>query len=73
VASDSYHVFDLLAHVDLRDNLQLDIGVFNLLDETYLRWADTAGIAEVNSGAPNNPERFTRPGRNVGVTLRANW
>jgi hemoglobin/transferrin/lactoferrin receptor protein len=67
-ASDSFHVVDLLAHVDLRNNLQLDIGVFNLLDETYLRWADTAGIAELD-----NPERFTRPGRNVGVTLRADW
>jgi hemoglobin/transferrin/lactoferrin receptor protein len=68
LASDSYHVLDLLAHVDLLDNLQLDVGVFNLLDETYLRWADTAGIAELD-----NPARFTRPGRNVGVTLRADW
>ena len=67
-ASDSFHVVDLLAHVDLLDNLHLDVGVFNLLDENYLRWADTAGIAELD-----NPERFTRPGRNVGVTLRADW
>jgi hemoglobin/transferrin/lactoferrin receptor protein len=69
LASDSYHVVDLLAHVDLLDNLHLDVGVFNLLDETYLRWADTAGIAEEG----DNPDRFTRPGRNVGVTLRADW
>jgi len=69
LASDSYYVLDLLAHVDLLENLHLDVGVFNLLDETYLRWADTAGIAEEG----DNPDRFTRPGRNVGVTLRADW
>ena len=68
IASDSFHLLDLLAHVDLTETLQLDLGVFNLLDETYLRWADTAGIAE-----GDNPRRFTRPGRNVGVTLRATF
>jgi hemoglobin/transferrin/lactoferrin receptor protein len=68
VAADGFHLLDLLAHVDVTERLQLDLGIFNLLDERYLRWADTAGIAELD-----NPERFTRPGRNLGVTLRATW
>jgi len=65
IASDSYHLLDLLAHVRVTDRVRLDVGVFNLTDEHYIRWADTAGIGE------QAPDRFTRPGRNFSATLRA--
>ena len=65
IATQSYHLLDLLVHWDISDRFTLDAGVFNLADETYLRWADTAGI-----GA-DTPQRFTPPGRNVSITLRA--
>ena len=63
--SDSYNLIDLLVHYDLNDTWAVDAGVFNLFDETYIRWADTAGIG------PDAPGRFTQPGRNFSVTLRA--
>ncbi|TCO78464.1 TonB-dependent hemoglobin/transferrin/lactoferrin family receptor [Chromatocurvus halotolerans] len=66
-ATDSFHLLDLLVHADLSDRISIDLGVFNLLDERYIRWADTAGIGE------DNPMRFSRPGRNVSINLRAVW
>ncbi|MEO0437531.1 MAG: TonB-dependent hemoglobin/transferrin/lactoferrin family receptor [Pseudomonadota bacterium] len=64
-ASDSYNIIDLLVHYEFSDRLQLDAGVFNLFDEEYIRWADTLSIGG------DAPERFTRPGRNFSITLRA--
>jgi len=66
-ATDSFHLLDFLVHAELSDRISIDLGVFNLMDETYIRWADTAGIGE------DNPMRFSRPGRNVSVNLRAVW
>jgi hemoglobin/transferrin/lactoferrin receptor protein len=66
-ASDSFHLLDLLVHAELSERLTLDVGVFNLTDETYIRWADTVGIGL------DNPLRFSRPGRNFSVNLRAVW
>lgn len=63
--TDSYNLVDLLLHYDLTDRWRLDAGVFNLLDEGYLRWADTVGIGQ------DAPGRFTQPGRNFSVTIRA--
>ena len=63
--TDSYNLLDLLVHYDLNDTWSVDAGVFNLFDEEYIRWADTAGIGL------DAPDRFTRPGRNFSVTLRA--
>ena len=63
--TDSYNLFDLLVHYDLSDTWSLDAGVFNLFDEKYIRWADTVSIGT------DAPDRFTRPGRNFSVTLRA--
>lgn len=65
IATESFHVIDLLAHVRVTQRVRLDVGVFNLLDERYIRWADTAGIGT------DAPDRFTRPGRNFSATLRA--
>lgn len=64
-ATDSFNVLDLLVHVEINDRWQLDAGVFNVFDEAYIRWADTAGIGE------DAVDRFTRPGRNFSLTLRA--
>jgi hemoglobin/transferrin/lactoferrin receptor protein len=66
-ASDSYHLLDWLVHAELSERITLDLGVFNLADETYIRWADTIGIGN------DNPLRFSRPGRNFSVNLRAVW
>lgn len=63
--SDSYNLIDLLVHYDFNETWAVDAGVFNLFDETYIRWADTASIGV------DAPGRFTQPGRNFSVTLRA--
>ena len=65
IATDSFNVLDLMVHYDISETLTLDAGLFNLFDETYIRWADTAGIGQ------DAPGRFTQPGRNFAVTLRA--
>lgn len=64
-AVDGYNVIDLLGHYELTEHIQLDVGIFNLFDEDYIRWADTAG-----AGA-DALDRFSRPGRNFSATLRA--
>jgi hemoglobin/transferrin/lactoferrin receptor protein len=63
--TDSFHVLDLMLHYQINPQWSLDAGVFNLTDETFIRWADTAGIGE------DAPLRFSQPGRNFGITLRA--
>ena len=64
-ATDGYNVIDLLGHYELTEQIQLDVGIFNLFDEDYIRWADTAGVGG------DAIDRFTRPGRNFSATLRA--
>lgn len=62
-----YGVLDLLAHVAIGDRVRVNAGLFNLLDKTYIRWADTAAM-----GA-DAPARFTQPGFNAGATVRIEW
>ena len=60
-----YGIVDLLGHFRPSERIQLHVGLFNLGNRTYLRWADTAGIGADAAG------RFTQPGFHAGVTLRA--
>jgi hemoglobin/transferrin/lactoferrin receptor protein len=69
--SSGYAVFDLLAWWRPRPWLAVSAGVFNLADRSYIEWAD-ARIA----GLPENSavrDRFTRPGRNVGLSVRLEY
>jgi hemoglobin/transferrin/lactoferrin receptor protein len=63
--TERYNLIDLLVHYDLNDTWTVDAGVFNLFDESYIRWADTVGIED------DAPGRFTQPGRNFSITVRA--
>lgn len=64
-ATDGYNVIGLLGHYELPEHIQLDVGIFNLFDEDYIRWADTAGVGG------DAIDRFSRPGRNFSAILRA--
>lgn len=64
MATGGYGIVDLLGHLRFTERIRLHLGLFNLTDRTYLRWADTAAI-----GA-DAPARFTQPGFHAGVTLR---
>jgi hemoglobin/transferrin/lactoferrin receptor protein len=62
-----YGIVDLLAHVNVSERIRLNVGLFNLTDKSYIRWADTAAIGS------DAPVRFTQPGFNAGATLRIEW
>jgi hemoglobin/transferrin/lactoferrin receptor protein len=62
-----YGIVDLLAHVNVSERIRLNVGLFNLTDKSYIRWADTAAIGS------HAAARFTQPGFNAGATLRVEW
>jgi len=64
--TDGYATADLLAYYDFGGGLRLDLGLFNLGDAEYIEWSDVRGRVV---GDPMIPY-YTRPGRNVSVTLR---
>jgi hemoglobin/transferrin/lactoferrin receptor protein len=66
-ATDGYAVLDLLGRWEATDRISLNAGIFNLLDQTYIVWADTAGI-----GA-DAQARFTQPGLNFGANFRVRY
>lgn len=68
-AAPGYGVADLLAHWDFAPGATLNAGVFNLADRKYWDWADVPGVAADSAVL----DRYTRPGRNVGVSLAVSW
>lgn len=62
-----YGIVDILAHARIGERTRINVGLFNITDKRYLRWADTAGIGV------DAPGRFTGPGFNVGATLRVDF
>jgi len=68
-APPGHGVLDLLAHWDFAPGATINLGVFNLADRKYWDWADVTGVAA------DSPvlDRYTRPGRNVGVSFAVAW
>jgi hemoglobin/transferrin/lactoferrin receptor protein len=65
-----YGVLDLLGHWAFAPGAELDMGVFNVADRKY--W----DAGDVPSGVPATStvlDRYTSPGRNVGVSVSFNW
>lgn len=60
-------VVDLNLQWRLDDRWRLSVGVFNLFDQTYWLWSDVRGV--ITPGA--TLDRYTQPGRNASVLLRA--
>ena len=75
-----YGIVDLLARWNIGSHTRLNIGLFNLTDKTYMRWADAAGVSSdplARLMRTNLPDaevdalaRFTQPGFNGGITVR---
>jgi hemoglobin/transferrin/lactoferrin receptor protein len=65
----SYTKIDLLADIALMPRLRFNAGLFNLTDERYWEWADVNGRLASTTGL----DRYTRPGRSVGATIRYEW
>ncbi|MCF7222559.1 TonB-dependent hemoglobin/transferrin/lactoferrin family receptor [Lysobacter sp. TLK-CK17T] len=69
-ATPGYGVLDLLAHWNFAPGTTVNAGVFNLADRRYWAGGDLPVGALASSGAL---DRYTAPGRNVGVSLSVNW
>lgn len=65
----AYTKVDLLADIEVTAQLRINAGVFNLTDEKYWEWADVNGRLAANTWL----DRYTRPGRSVGATIRYEW
>lgn len=72
-----YALVDLTAYYRYGSHLTLTAGLFNLLDKTYIEWEDArsrgsdphAGLG----GVVDIRDRYTRPGRNAGVSLKVEF
>lgn len=60
-----YAILDATADVRLFDRLILRAGLFNILDKTYIEYADVRGLASNSLIA----DAFTQPGRNLSVSV----
>lgn len=65
-----YGVFDLLAHWTFAPGAVFDFGVFNLGDRQYWDAGDVPAGTLATSAVL---DRYTSPGRNVGVSLAVSW
>ena len=66
--SDGYTNVDLTASYTPRTGLRIDLGVFNLFDETYWRWSS------VRNRSSNDPmiKLLSAPGRYASVSVHWN-
>ncbi len=71
-----YGVVDFNAYYNVNRHVSLNLGVFNLLDSRYIDWEDV-DTQESNPHRSLGPfanadirDRYSRPGRNLGVTLK---
>ena len=51
------------------DKLKLNAGIYNLTDKKYWNWSDVRGVASTS----NVLDAYTQPGRNVRVSLVADF
>lgn len=72
-----YGVIDFNAYYNAGKHVTFNVGVFNLLDKKYIDWEDIntrAGDPHTTlgnfAGAEYWADRYSRPGRNLGVTVK---
>jgi hemoglobin/transferrin/lactoferrin receptor protein len=61
-----YTVFDLTGWYQPTKSTQLSVGLYNLFDKKYTRWADVRDLA---SSAASTVDAYTQPGRNFTINL----
>lgn len=66
---DGHVLFDLLADADLGEHLRVELGVFNLSDETVWERRNVVGLPATSTIL----ERFSQPGRHARLTLTARF
>jgi hemoglobin/transferrin/lactoferrin receptor protein len=60
-----YTTVDLRGYYNFNSNTTLNVGIFNLLNEKYVEWADVRGV----SGSDRFLDLYTQPGINVAASL----
>lgn len=65
-APEGYEVLDLTGFYSLTRRLRLEVGLFNLTDETYWTWSDARGLSAESPVL----DRYTSPGFNAAVSVR---
>jgi len=60
---------DLSGQWRIRKDLRLNAGIYNLTDKKYWNWSDVRGVASTS----NVLDAYTQPGRNVRVSLVADF
>lgn len=65
VPTAGYGIVDVLVDLNIGSKIDVNLGVFNLTDKRYIRWEDTVAIGS------DAHARFTQPGVNAGITIRA--
>lgn len=64
VTDDSYSVVDLVGYFNLSEAGTLRVGVFNIFDEEYARWANIQGLTATSTTSIENAQQ---PGTNFRV------
>lgn len=65
LSTEAYTVFDLLAEWSINKHWQLQGGVFNLTDESYINWSDVRSLNKDSAAK----QAFTQPGRSFKLSL----
>ena len=65
--TDAYTLFDVFGNVRIGQRLSVYAGLYNLTDQSYIRWGDTRSIGF------DAPLRFTQPGRNLSLSAVFDW
>ncbi|MEQ1529351.1 MAG: TonB-dependent hemoglobin/transferrin/lactoferrin family receptor [Methylococcales bacterium] len=73
-----YGVVDLNGFYRFGEHVSLNLGLYNLFDKKYIDWEDVntrtsdphAGLGPYANANANIWDRYSRPGRNVGVSLK---
>jgi hemoglobin/transferrin/lactoferrin receptor protein len=73
-ATAGYGLVDVLGFYRIREKVRINFGLFNIGNRDYIEWADTAAIAyDPDTNSYPELRRFTRPGFNAGISLRAEF
>ncbi len=67
-----YGVLDLTGFYKVRDDITLNVGLYNLADKKYWQWDSVRGydgVGEAGVLAPANLDRLTQPGRNFSLNV----
>ena len=63
--AETSNILDVTAYWNVRDDVALRVGLFNITDETYWNWSDVRGLSETSPVL----DAYSQPGRNFAISL----